>query len=64
MAWSLLLRVGDTTAQDVRLTSGGCFVSANGYPLNAPTVSQDAIQNLGDGSSLTVPSWANVDGVD
>jgi hypothetical protein len=52
--------VGDTTAQDVPLTSGGCFVSANGYPLNAPTVNQDAIQNLGDGNSLTVPSWANV----
>jgi hypothetical protein len=58
MAWQLLLRIGDTSAQDVPLTSAPCFVT--GYPLNAPTVNQDAIESLGDGNTLSVPSWGNV----
>src|SRR4029453_14976120 len=58
MAWSLLLRVGDTTAQDIILTASPVGVTE--YPLTAPAVNQEAIQNLGDGNSLTVPSWANV----
>lgn len=58
MALSLILRVGDTSAQDVSLVAGGVFLS--GYAMNSPDVSQQALLNLGDGNGLSVPSWSNV----
>lgn len=58
MALSLILRVGDTSAQDVSLVSGGVFI--NNYAMNSPDVSQQALQNLGDGNGLSVPAWSNV----
>lgn len=58
MAVSIILRVGDTSASDISLTSSG--VSVLDYPLNAPDINQMALQSLGDGNSLSVPSFSNV----
>lgn len=58
MALSLILRVGETSAQDVSLVSGGVFLS--GYAMGSPDVSQQALQNLGDGNGLSIPAWSNV----
>ena len=58
MAWQLILRLGDTSASDVVLTSGACFVTD--YALSTPAVDQQAIANMGDGQNLTVPTFANV----
>lgn len=58
MALSLVLRVGDTSAQDVSLTASGVAVLE--YPMSTPTIDQQALLNLGDGNGLSVPSWSNV----
>src|SRR4030095_3873344 len=58
MAWQLMLCVGETTTYDVVLTTLPCMVTE--YALASPAVNQEAIQNLGDGNSLSVPAWANV----
>jgi len=58
MAVSIVLRVGDTSAQDVALTSAGVAVLE--YPMNSPDINQQALQNLGDGNTLGVPSFSNV----
>lgn len=58
MAVAITLRVGDTSAQDISLTSSG--VAVMDYPMAAPDVDQASIQNLGDGNSLSIPTWANV----
>lgn len=59
MAVDIRLRVGDTSAQDVSLTSSGVAVLEN-YPMGTPELEQTAIQFLGDGGGLSVPSWSNV----
>lgn len=58
MAVAITLRVGDTSAYDIPLTSSGVMVED--FPLNAPDVNQQPIQNLGDGNSLSIPTWSNV----
>lgn len=58
MAVSLILRVGDSSSQDISLTSAG--VSVLDYPMAEPDINQSAIQTLGDGNGLSVPSWSNV----
>lgn len=60
MALSVILRVGDTSARDVSLNSSGVTLLDDLPWLSAPDVNQQAIQNLGDGNSLGVPSWSNV----
>lgn len=59
MAVAITLRVGDTSAQDISLTSSGVAVLEN-YPLSSPDINQMPIQNLGDGNSLGIPSFSNV----
>lgn len=54
----LILRVGSTTAQDVALNSGGCMVT--NYPMNSPTINQEALSDLQDGDTLSVPTFGNV----
>lgn len=59
MALNAILRIGDTSAQDVSLTSSG--VSILSEPWNGtPDVDQTPINNLGDGNSLSIPTWSNV----
>lgn len=58
MAVAIILRVGSTSAQDISLTSSG--VAVLDYPMGAPDVDQSAIQSLGDGNGLSVPTWSNV----
>jgi hypothetical protein len=58
MTWQLMLRVGDTSAYDITLTSLPYMVI--GYPLASPVVDQQTIQNLGDGNTLSIPTFANV----
>lgn len=58
MAVTITLRVGSTSSQDIALTSSG--VAVLNYPLTAPDVDQQPIQNLGDGNSLSIPTWSNV----
>jgi hypothetical protein len=58
MAVAIWLRVGDTSTYDISLTSSG--VRVLDYPMNAPDINQMALQSLGDGNSLGVPSFSNV----
>ena len=58
MALAVNLRIGDTGAQDVVLSSGGIFITD--YPMTAPDVDQQTLNSLGDGQSLSVPAFANV----
>jgi len=57
MPLQLTLRVGETTAQDVPLHSGGLITT---YAMNAPDVNQDTLDTLGEGETLSVPSFSNV----
>lgn len=58
MATQLTLRVGDTSAEDIPLTSSGIIVTS--YDMAAPAVDQQPLANLGDGNGLSIPSWSNV----
>jgi hypothetical protein len=58
MAWELKLRVGETATYDVVLTTAPCMVTE--YPLNSSMLMQEPIMNMGDGNSLSVPTFANV----
>lgn len=58
MALQVWLRVGDSSAQDISLTSSGVIILE--YPMSAPDTNQQAIQSLGDGNSLSIPTWSNV----
>ncbi len=52
------LRVGDTSAQDISLSTSGVIVTS--YPIQSPTIDQQALNQLGDGNGLSIPSWGNV----
>lgn len=58
MALQVWLRVGDTSASDISLTTNG--IAITDYPMATPEVDQGVIENLGDGDSLSVPSWRSV----
>lgn len=58
MAVIIVLRVGDTSALDISLTSDG--VTVLDYPMGVPEIDQATIQSLGDGNGLSIPSWSNV----
>jgi len=58
MAWSLLLRVGDTNARDVVLTAAP--VGVTGYPLGAPEIDQNIVESLGDGDTVTAARYGSV----
>jgi hypothetical protein len=58
MAVNVILRAGDTNAQDVSLVSNG--IAITGYEMQTPDIDQQAISSLGDGNGLSVPRWSNV----
>jgi hypothetical protein len=59
MAMTVILRIGDTSASDISLTSSGVAILDTPW-LNTPDVNQQVLQNLEDGNSLGVPEWSNV----
>jgi len=58
MALDARLRVGDSSTYDVSLTSSG--VALLNIPWIGPDINQAPLQSLGDGNSLSVPSFSNV----
>lgn len=52
------LRVGDTSAQDISLSTSGVIVTS--YPMQSPTIQQQVLSQLGDGDGLSIPSFENV----
>lgn len=57
MPLQLTLRVGETTAQDVPLHTGGMITS---YLMNSPDIDQEVLSDLADGNTFSVPTFSNV----